>query len=65
MLRLFSTQRLVLGAIVGAIQKVFILGIVAGVVAVALSPFMNRAAIDLTVTPVEQDKDSDVQERDL
>lgn len=60
-----ALQKMVLEAIVGAIQKVFILGIVAGVVAVGLSAFMNRAAIDLTVAPTEQDKDKDVSDRSL
>ncbi|KAL8645114.1 MAG: hypothetical protein Q9210_006888, partial [Variospora velana] len=60
-----ATQELILEAIVGAIQKVFILGIVAGVVAVVLSAFMNRAAIDLTEAPVERDEVKDVSESRL
>ncbi|MCJ1369594.1 hypothetical protein MMC20_000806 [Loxospora ochrophaea] len=40
-------QAKVLGAIVGAIQKVFILGITAGVLAVVLALGMSRTAIDL------------------
>lgn len=52
-----ETQKLVLEAIIGAIRKVFILGIVAGVLAVLLSAFMNRGAIDLTQSaPQEGEK---------
>lgn len=46
-----ETQKMVLEAIIEAIRKVFILGIVAGVLAVLLSAFMNRGAIDLTQKP--------------
>ncbi|KAL8752259.1 MAG: hypothetical protein Q9184_005792 [Pyrenodesmia sp. 2 TL-2023] len=46
-----ATQTLILEAIVGAIQKVFILGIVVGIVTVGLSAFVNRAAIDLMEAP--------------
>ena len=44
-----ENQLLVLEAIVNAIQKVFILGITAGVVAVALSLFMSREPIAITL----------------
>lgn len=55
-----ETQKAVLEGIVGAIQKVFILGIVAGCVAVLLSVFMNRSAIDLTQPPVEKTDEPEV-----
>ena len=42
-----AAQAKVLEAIVYAIQKVFILGIVAGALAIILAIFMNREAIDL------------------
>ena len=42
-----AMQERVLQAIVGAIQKVFVLGIMAGVVAVVLALGMSRKAIDL------------------
>ena len=51
-----QTQKMVLEAIIGAIQKVYILGIVAGVLAVVLSAFMNRGAIDLTQPPPQEEK---------
>ena len=51
-----ATQKLVLEAIIGAIQKVFILGIAAGCLAVLLSLFMNRSAIDLTQPPPSEDQ---------
>lgn len=50
-------QKLVLEAIIGAIQKVFILGLVAGVLAVVLSAFMNRGVIDLTQTATAEQTD--------
>lgn len=45
-----QTQQRVLEAIIGAMQRVFIMGIVAGVLAVVLAAFMNRAAIDLDLS---------------
>ena len=52
-------QKLVLEAIIGAIQKVFILGLVAGILAVVLSAFMNRGAIDLSPTAADEPTDMD------
>lgn len=49
-----DTQKLVLEAIITAIRKVFILGIAAGCLAVLLSAFMDRSAIDLTQPPSEE-----------
>ncbi|MCJ1246728.1 hypothetical protein MMC30_003937 [Trapelia coarctata] len=43
-----ETQTRVFEAIIFAIQRVFILGLVAGVLAVVLSAFMSREKIDLT-----------------
>ena len=51
-----ETQVLVLEAIIGAIQKVFILGIAAGCLAVFLSAFMDRGAIDLRQPSPEPEK---------
>lgn len=50
-------QKLVLEAIIGAIQKIFVLGLVAGILAVVLSAFMNRGAIDLTQTSTNEQAD--------
>ena len=54
-----DTQKLVLEAIIGAIQKVFILGIVAGCLAILLSAFMDRNPIDLSKPLVEEEKGVD------
>lgn len=51
-----ETQKAILEAIIRAIQKVFILGIVAGVLSVLLSAFMNRGAIDLTQPPPPEEE---------
>lgn len=49
-----ETQKRILEAIIEAIRKVFILGIVAGVLAVLLSTLMNRGAIDLSQPPPQE-----------
>ena len=58
-----ATQRRVLGAIVVAVQRVFVLGIAAGAVAVVLALGMSRAPISLRVVEVddavEMDKDKE------
>ena len=50
-----ATQQHVLEAVVFAIQRVFILGIVAGALAVVLSFFVSRKPIDLSVMPGAQE----------
>lgn len=56
-------EQFVVEAIVGAIQGVSILGIMAVVMGFGLSALMNRVATDLTVTPVEHDKYKEASER--
>ncbi|KAL8937038.1 MAG: hypothetical protein Q9216_004627 [Gyalolechia sp. 2 TL-2023] len=61
-----DTQRLVLEAIVGGIQKVYILGITAGCLTVVLSFFMSREPIDLTQPKLEGESEhSEEAHRDL
>ena len=56
-----ATQQRILEAIIGAIQRVFILGIVAGCLAVVLSCFMDRGAIDLRQPPPPGEEKGEVE----
>ncbi|KAL8997628.1 MAG: hypothetical protein Q9188_006283 [Gyalolechia gomerana] len=60
-----DTQKLVLEAIIGGIEKVFILGIAAGCLTVLLSLFMSREPIDLTQSTSEEKEDSGKAHRRL
>lgn len=59
-----DTQKRVLEAIIGAIQRVFILGIAAGCLAVLLSFFMSRKPIDLA-QPIEKSENGGEVEKSL